>query len=447
MAGIRRRGKTFTITVYMGYDAQGKQRKKTTTYRPPQDASPGRAEKLARAYAAAWEEQVRGYTALDENRTFAALEAWYYTEVAPAVLKPNVLLNSKKDIENHVLPRLGRERLKNITPGMIDGLLRDLQENGRLLQTCRLRDRHLLDGVHRAQLAEKAGVPVSTVYFALRGNALRREKAAQLAGALGMKLDALFEDAEVKNGLSGASVNKIKRNLSAIFSAAVKKELMRRNPCALATPPKNDTQPALYLNEAQCSRFLALLQAQPDTRFAVYCSLMLATGLRPGECAALHWDDLDPETGVLHVRHTLVRTGGRFVRQTPKTAQSIRTIVLPRQILVMLAAHREAQAGQSNRNGSVFTNRSGDYVNNICMNAKLKRLLTGSGLPQIHLHSLRHTYASLLINGDVAARIVADRLGHASTGTTLNIYSHVFAASAVRAMQVVERTLFAGSPV
>lgn len=77
MASIRKRGETFTITAYMGYDEQGKQRKKTTTFRPPDGVTAGKAEKLAKAFAATWEEKIRGYVALDENRTFSELAEWY----------------------------------------------------------------------------------------------------------------------------------------------------------------------------------------------------------------------------------------------------------------------------------------------------------------------------------------------------------------------------------
>ena len=62
MASIRKRGDTFTITAYMGYDEKGKQRKKTTTYKPPENVTPGKAEKLAKQYAAVWEEKIRGYS-------------------------------------------------------------------------------------------------------------------------------------------------------------------------------------------------------------------------------------------------------------------------------------------------------------------------------------------------------------------------------------------------
>ena len=92
--------------------------------------------------------------------------------------------------------------------------------------------------------------------------------------------------------------------------------------------------------------------------------------------------------------------------------------------------------------GQVFTNLRGDYINHINLNTQLKRVVKAAGLPDIHLHSLRHTHASLLINSDITAKVIADRLGHANTKTTLDTYSHVFAASEVKAMQAVEMKLF-----
>ena len=119
MASVRKRGETFTITAYFGYDEQGRQIKKTTTYRPPDDVTSGKAEKLARAYAATWEDKIRGFVALDENRTVSQLCEWYYSVVAPNTLKPNILIAYRKDIEKHIIPRIGREKLKNITPPIL----------------------------------------------------------------------------------------------------------------------------------------------------------------------------------------------------------------------------------------------------------------------------------------------------------------------------------------
>ena len=154
MASIRKRGDTYTITAYMGYDEQGRQRKKTTTYRPPDGVTPGKAEKLAKQYAAVWEEKIQGYVALDENRTLSELAEWYYTTVAPSVLKPKTLQNYKGEIERHVLPAIGREKLKNITPPMLDRLFADLQKGGNLETHYRIRDKALFDGIKRETFYE-----------------------------------------------------------------------------------------------------------------------------------------------------------------------------------------------------------------------------------------------------------------------------------------------------
>lgn len=51
------------------------------------------------------------------------------------------------------------------------------------------------------------------------------------------------------------------------------------------------------------------------------------------------------------------------------------------------------------------------------------------------IHFLRHIHATLLINGNFTAKVVANRLGHVNTRTTLEVYSHIFAATEEEAMQ------------
>ena len=450
MASIRKRGETFTITAYMGYDENGKQRKKTTTFRPPDGVTPGKAEKLAKAFAATWEDKIRGYVALDENRTFSELAEWYYSTVAPQTLKPNVLVNYRKGINDHIIPVIGREKLKNITPPMLDSLFAELQRSGNMEQHFRLKDKALCDGIKRDELAKKAGVERSTLYTMLRGGTVSRATAEKVAAALEMKLEKAFDNVTEKKGLSGASTNKLKLNLSAIFTAAVKKEIMRRNPCKLATPPKIDTAPAAYLNEAQCHELLDLLSAQDDFQFEVIINLFIASGIRAGELSALYWEDINLDTGMMFIRYTLVKVGERYLRQEPKTDESTRRIILPEYIIGLLKKHRTMQAERRLKMGGawknpdlVFTNKSGGFYLGTNMNGKLKRVIAGTDLPQdLHLHSMRHTHASLLINSDIAARVIADRLGHSTTKTTLDTYSHVFAESEARAATAIDMALF-----
>ena len=449
MASIRKRGDTFTITAYMGYDEKGRQIKKTTTYKPPDGVTEGKAEKLAKQYAAIWEDQIKGYVALDENRTFAELAKWYFDTVAPSILKEHTIQGYRATIDKHVMPRLARERLKNITPPMLDSLFTDLLKSGRCEESFQLKEGITFNGYTVQSLSDKTGIRRTNIHNILTHTHVRRPLAEQFSIAMGFPLKKLFNDVTENHGLSGATVNKIKLNLSAIFTAAVKKEILRRNPCRLATPPKIDTKPAVYMDEEQCRRFLAALPRYPDFQFEVICNVFLATGIRCGELCALHWDDIDFNTGIMNIHHTLVRLKGAWNRTQPKTEGSKRRIVLPVYVLDLLKEHRRRQFERRLKAGctwaamdAVFTNDSGNYLSACTLNGKLHKLCKQEGLPDLHIHSLRHTHASLLINGNFTAKVVANRLGHVNTRTTLEVYSHVFAATEEKAMQAIDMALF-----
>lgn len=92
---------------------------------------------------------------------------------------------------------------------------------------------------------------------------------------------------------------------------------------------------------------------------------------------------------------------------------------------------------------AVFTNDSGNYMSACMLNTRLHKFCKQEGLPDLHVHySLRHTHASLLINGNFTAKVVANRLGHVNTRTTLEVYSHVFAETEEKAMQAIDMALF-----
>lgn len=449
MASIRKRGNSFTITAYLGYDDEGRQIKKTTTFRPPEGVTPGKAEKLAKAYAVKWEDEIRGFVALDENKTFAELADWYYSTIAPAVLKPKTLIDYQRSIQIHILPIIGREKLKNITPAMLDQLFAKMQQTGNTRKHFALKQLDIFEGTNCYKLSIEKGLNRTTLHRLMNGETTTQKQAEKIAAALDIAFSDLFEDRTEKSGLSGTSTNTLKMNLSAIFTAAVKKEIMRRNPCKLVTPAKNDAKPAVYLTERECQILLDYLRKQDDFQYEVIINLFLATGIRSGELCALHWEDIDFETGVMYIRHTLVYLHGQYTRSQPKTIGSNRRIVLPKYILDLLKKHKREQAIQRMKDTeiwsapeAVFTNKSHNYLPGSDINRKLHECCANAGISDIHVHSLRHTHASLLINSNVAAKIIADRLGHQTTQTTLDTYSHVFAESEVKAMQAIDMKLF-----
>lgn len=71
-----------------------------------------------------------------------------------------------------------------------------------------------------------------------------------------------------------------------------------------------------------------------------------------------------------------------------------------------------------------------------------KEFVKRTDLPQVHIHSLRHTNATLLIAGGTdVVRTVSRRLGHAQTTTTMNIYSHAIRSADESAAETLENLL------
>ena len=87
MPYIKKRGNTYRIMVSMGYDMSGKQIRKTTTFTPPENVTPGKVDKLAQAFAHDFEKHCKGITNLHENMRFHELVAWYFDKIAVNTLK------------------------------------------------------------------------------------------------------------------------------------------------------------------------------------------------------------------------------------------------------------------------------------------------------------------------------------------------------------------------
>jgi integrase len=180
---------------------------------------------------------------------------------------------------------------------------------------------------------------------------------------------------------------------------------------------------------------------------------LVFTGIRGGELTGLMWDSVDFKNGVIYIKRNLVyaptKDGLQYIMQTPKTKSSERYIPIPASLAALLKEHKERQdelratiGGTWKYPYMVFIGEKGGYYGEKTLNQQFKKLAKQLGLPDgIHLHSLRHTTASLLINSDIPVKVISEQLGHAATGITQDLYSHVFASSKVKAMQALELKL------
>jgi len=198
-------------------------------------------------------------------------------------------------------------------------------------------------------------------------------------------------------------------------------------------PPKDRRRVVESWDVADVQRFLHA--AAGDRRYGPVWLVALHTGMRRGELLGLRWQDVDLDTGVLHVRQALsvVSTddGPKVTFGEPKTHSGRRTIALDTTCVAVLREHRARQIerrlalGPQWREGDlVFTNEVGGPVDPMNLYHRFVALAK-AGVSRIPLHGLRHTHATLLMKHGVNPKVVAERLGHADITLTLSTYSHV----------------------
>jgi len=157
----------------------------------------------------------------------------------------------------------------------------------------------------------------------------------------------------------------------------------------------------------------------------------VSTGMRRGEILALRWADLHPALPRAQVRRTLHTTGRGLQFSEPKTRRSRRSVALPSILWPFLErAHSEQtlrrSTGRSWAELDLVNDRGdGGPLNPNTLSSRWRLFLKQSGLPHVRFHDLRHAHATLMLLQGVHPKVVSERLGHASVGITLDLYSHV----------------------
>jgi integrase len=129
----------------------------------------------------------------------------------------------------------------------------------------------------------------------------------------------------------------------------------------------------------------------------------------------------------------------------PKTPRSRRTIPLPATLTAKLRAHRIASKFKG-PDALVFPNLEGGPLDaHNLARRHFKAVAKAAGLPPtIRLYDLRHSTATLLLTAGENAKVVAERLGHASIRLTLDTYSHVLPTMQEAAAAKLDAMLFGG---
>lgn len=222
-------------------------------------------------------------------------------------------------------------------------------------------------------------------------------------------------------GLADSTISSVFRVLSAALAFAQEEGQISRNPCKKIKlhPSETPAQRVLSVKEQEKLR-KAASEADLPTLLGLY------TGMRLGEVCALKWEDVNWDEGTVTIRRTaqrLKRSGGEgktmVMIGAPKSRKSHRTIPLPRFILKLLAQYRKTCPasdfifGKLNRPAEART-----------LQRRLQRLAKKLGITGVHFHTLRHSFATRLMELGADVKTVSELLGHGSAKTTLDIYAH-----------------------
>lgn len=235
--------------------------------------------------------------------------------------------------------------------------------------------------------------------------------------------------------LAEKTVEGIHSCLCGILSDAVEAGYIAHNPAWRAYRKKGVQKERPVADEETVQRLIAALEGQ-SMKYEVYFMLILATGMRRGECCGLRWSDIDWRDRSMHIQRNVVKVSYQpILVKEPKTRAGDRVVYLSEELCRLLRAWQTECAWEKEQLGGdalaaedyLFRQPNGDPMVPSSFTFRFKKILRENGLPEdLNVHSLRHTNASLLIAQGVDVRTVAGLLGHAQPSTTLDIYSHAF---------------------
>jgi integrase len=315
--------------------------------------------------------------------TTVTLREWTRKEWLPTVrarVKPSTFDSYRRNLELHVLSRLGGRQLRQLTPSMLNQLYAELLDRG-----------------HRTQ----------------------------------------------DRGLSPKTVRYIHTIVHSLLGDAVDAEVVATNVAARAKPPRPRATRLSEIRFWHPGELRTFLVAVVGHRLEAAWHVAAMTGMRRGEVLGLRWKDVDLQQARISVRQALVSVSYELLFSTPKNHQA-RVIDLDAGTVEKLRAHRARQRvdretwGHAYRDQDlVFCKEDGTPLHPQTMSQAFERLIGKLDVTRIRLHDLRHTHATIALRAGVPVKVISERLGHETPAFTMKQYAHVIPGMQAEAAAMV----------
>ena len=197
-------------------------------------------------------------------------------------------------------------------------------------------------------------------------------------------------------------------------------------------PPKKPKEIEI-LTKAEMYRFL--IQAKEYGLYEFFL-LELSTGMRRGEILGLQWNDINLKTGQIDIVRQVSKIGGSYIIDSPKTRGSVRTLMIPKNVLEVLKKYREEVYSEW-----VFPSpvKIGEPRNPGAIKHALNRILERAECKHVRFHDLRHTFVTMALENNMDIKTLSGIIGHASARTTLDVYSHINDEMIIQATEKINR--------
>lgn len=238
-------------------------------------------------------------------------------------------------------------------------------------------------------------------------------------------------------------VKSLKKHLVVINGAledAERSGIISSNPARLVQMPRESEKfVGNTLNEEEAKEALSAAQEEGEPMYAIVI-LGMVYGLRRSEMCGLRWKDIDFENGYIHVCNTVVKgKSGHIEEESTKTEKSNRYLPLIGFTIPYFRDLLQQQISSGSKCDKVCQLSDGSPVLPDYMTHKYKEFLAAHNLPDIRVHDMRHTAASLLAAHDATPQQAQEFLGHENISTTLDIYTHCLDESKRKTADIMDK--------
>ena len=234
-----------------------------------------------------------------------------------------------------------------------------------------------------------------------------------------------------ENKFSKTYERMIQNQINGLFNHAQRIYNLKENPCKkVKRMGKSDADKLDFWIKEEYDRFISGVDRKSEDYLMF--EILFWTGIREGELLSLTITDFDMTNNLLHINKTYHRIDGKDVISTPKTDNSVRTIIIPNFL------KEEVQEYISYHYGFPENERLFPIVART-LQKRMKRYEKKTGVKPIRVHDLRHSHVAYLINQGVEPLIIKERLGHKNIQITLNTYGHLYPSKQNAVAELLEQ--------